>query len=155
MSIFSEAIKRQHFNDRLGWLTTIGWQVANAATNHLCAALIQNIIKFGHPSYNPASWKRIIICWCVQALALGANLVGGKFLPRLETFALVIHVLGFFGIMIPLAYMSEHKASKEVFQEFWNTGEFTTQSLSWLVGTIACAGAFSGGDGAVHVRLVT
>ncbi|KAJ5220117.1 hypothetical protein N7468_009321, partial [Penicillium chermesinum] len=134
-----------------GWLTVIGWQVANAATNHLCAVLIQNIIQFNHQSYSPDAWKRVMICWGVQLLSLGTNLIGGKFLPRLETLALVIHVLGFFGIMIPLAYMSEHRTSQQVFQDFWNSGGFSMQSLSWFVGSIGCAGAFAGGDGAVHM----
>lgn len=87
----------------------------------------------------------------MQLLSLSANVIGGKFLPRIETLALVIHVLGFFGIMITLAYMSEHKSSKEVFHEFWNSGSFDTESLSWFVGMIGCAAAFSGADGGVHV----
>lgn len=89
--------------------------------------------------------------WATLVVALLANLVGGRFLPRLEGFILIIHVLGFFAIIIPLTYMSDHKTDREVFTQFLNGGDFATQGLSWFVGLSGCVFAFAGGDAAVHV----
>lgn len=88
--------------------------------------------------------------WAAIALALGINIVGGKLLPRLELVILVIHILGYFAILIPLTYMGDHKTNQEVFKEFVNGG-FSTDGLSWFVGMTGCAFAFAGGDAAVHV----
>jgi amino acid transporter len=83
------------------------------------------------------------------------NLVGGKFLPRLENLILVVHILGFFGILIPLTYMADHKTKEEVFTQFSNGGGFATDGLSWFVGMTGCVFAFAGGDAAVHVSTGT
>lgn len=90
--------------------------------------------------------------WASLLLALAVNLVGGKFLPRVENLILVVHILGFFGILIPLISLSDHKTKDEVFMEFFNGGNFASQGLSWFVGMTGCVFAFSGGDAAVHVN---
>lgn len=93
--------------------------------------------------------------WCAILVALVVNMVGGKLLPRLEAVMLVVHILGFLGIIIPLTYMSNHKSAQEVFLSVQNGGNFPTQGLSWFVGSIGCVYAFAGGDAAVHVCLET
>lgn len=91
--------------------------------------------------------------WASLGVALICNFIGGRFLPRLEGFILIIHILGFFGIIIPLIYMADHKSNHEVFLEFLNGGNFATQGLSWFVGIGGCVFAFAGGDAAVHVSI--
>ena len=117
----------------------------------MCAAEIQGISVLANSSYKPESWQGTLILWCLLLVALCVNLIGGKFLPRLEGMILVIHILGFFAILIPLVYMSEHKTNQEVFQEFLNGGDFPSQGLSWFVGMLGCVFSFAGGDAAVHV----
>lgn len=91
--------------------------------------------------------------WAVILTALCVNLVGGKFLPRLEGLVLVLHIVGFFGILIPLTYMANHKTNQEVFLDFLNGGKFKTQGLSVFVGLSGCVFSFAGGDAAVHVSI--
>ncbi|KAJ5137874.1 amino acid transporter [Penicillium atrosanguineum] len=117
-----------------GWLAVIGW-----------VAILAN------EAYNAMSYQGTLIMWATLVVALLSNLVGGRFLPRLEGFVLVIHILGFFAIIIPLTYMSDHKTDREVFLEFLNGGNFATQGLSWFVGLSGCVFAFAGGDAAVHM----
>lgn len=97
------------------------------------------------------AWHGTLLVWAALTFALIANLAGGKVLPRVEMVTLVVHIVGFFGILIPLTYMSDHKPSKEVFLEFANEGEFPSQTLAWFVGMSSCAFAFAGGDAVVHV----
>lgn len=139
----------------LGWLAVIGWQAAFASTAYLCGTEIQGAAILAYETYNAEAWQGTLIMWASLLLALGVNLVGGKFLPRLENLILVVHILGFFGIMIPLTYMSDHKTKEEVFTQFLNGGNFVSQGLSWFVGMTGCVFAFAGGDAAVHVSAIT
>ncbi|KFY97433.1 hypothetical protein V500_02067 [Pseudogymnoascus sp. VKM F-4518 (FW-2643)] len=77
--------------------------------------------------------------------------VGGKILPRAGVVLLVMHIVGFFGVLIPLVYMAKHNTKEQVFLSFHNGGGFKTQGLSWFVGMTTCAFAFGGDDAAVHM----
>ncbi|KAJ5281343.1 hypothetical protein N7478_006715 [Penicillium angulare] len=134
-----------------GWLTTIGWQAAFASASYMCGTEIQGVVILAWENYDPKAWHGTMIVWCSLLVAFGANMIGGKFLPRAESLILVVHILGFFGILIPLVYMSNHKSTNEVFTEFTNGGEFATDSLSWFVGMTGCVFSFAGGDAAVHM----
>jgi amino acid transporter len=105
----------------------------------------------GNSRYVSLPWHGTLIVWAALICALLANLAGGKVLPRFETVSLIVHVLGFFGIIIPLTYMSDHKSKDEVFLQFLNSGDFNTQGLSWFVAMSSCAFVFAGGDAVVHV----
>ncbi|KAJ5517028.1 hypothetical protein N7527_008588 [Penicillium freii] len=119
-----------------GWFAVLGWQSAFAAWNNL---------------YNALPWQGTLIVWGSLSLALVVNLLGGNLLPRIEAVILVVHILGFFGIIIPLIYMADHNTKEQVFLSFQNGGGFATQGLSWFVGMTSCAFAFAGGDAAVHM----
>jgi amino acid transporter len=113
--------------------------------------MIQGAAILGNEAYNALPWQATLITWCALSLALVINLVGGKLLPRAETVLLVVHIVGFFGILIPLVYMAEHNTKEQVFLSFQNGGGFKTKGLSWFVGMTTCAFAFGGADASVHV----
>jgi L-asparagine transporter-like permease len=113
--------------------------------------MIQGAAILGNDAYHALPWQATLICWCSLSLALAINLVGGKLLPRAEAVLLVVHIVGFFGVLIPLVYMAEPNTKEQVFLSFQNGGGFKTQGLSWFVGMTTCAFAFGGGDAAVHV----
>lgn len=89
--------------------------------------------------------------WAFLCIVFATNMVGGRFLPRLESGLLCFHVVGFFGIMIPLVIKAHPKPKEQVFEEFLNGGSFPSQGLSWFVGLSGATFAFGGGDAAVHV----
>ncbi|KAJ5740750.1 amino acid/polyamine transporter I [Penicillium malachiteum] len=134
-----------------GWLTTIGWQAAFASASYMCGTEIQGVVILAWENYDPKAWQGTLIVWCSLLVAFAFNMTGGKFLPRAESLILVIHVLGFFGILIPLVYMSNHNTADKVFMEFLNEGNFATDGLSWFVGMTGCVFSFAGGDAAVHM----
>ncbi|PKX97799.1 putative GABA permease [Aspergillus novofumigatus IBT 16806] len=133
-----------------GWVTVIGWQAAFASSSFLAGTQIQGAVRLGHELYQAKPWQGTLLMWAAVLLAFGINVVGGKLLPRLETVILVVHLLGFFAILIPMTYMADHKSSHDVFLEFVNSGGFPSQGLSWFVGMTGCVFAFAGGDAAVH-----
>ena len=57
---------------------------------------------------------------------------------------LLIHILGFFGVLIPLIYLSEHKSASEVFTTFENLGGWSSNGVSFFVGLITVMGVFLG-----------
>ncbi|KAJ5086877.1 amino acid permease [Penicillium alfredii] len=134
-----------------GWLAALGWQASFASCAFLTGTMTQGVAILGHKLYNSQPWHGTLIVWASLSCALLVNLLSGKLLPRIEVVILVVHILGFFGIVIPLTYMSDHKTKEEVFLDFLNSGNFATQGLSWFVGMTSCAFAFGGGDAAVHM----
>ncbi|KAJ5994550.1 amino acid permease [Penicillium sp. IBT 35674x] len=145
-------IKFQKFLSYItGWWAILGWQTALASSAFLTGTMIQGAATLGNTLYDSLPWQGTTIVWATLLCALVVNMAGGKLLPRIETVLLVVHILGFFGIMIPLAYLSDHKPKEEVFLQFLNSGGFSTQGLSWFVGMTSCAFGFAGGDAAVHM----
>ncbi|KAB8271653.1 amino acid/polyamine transporter I [Aspergillus minisclerotigenes] len=134
-----------------GWVTTIGWMSAFTSASFLAGTEIQGVVTLAHEHYDPKPWQGTLIMWAAILLALGINIVGGKLLPRFETLVLVVHILGYFAILIPLTYMADHKSNQEVFKEFVNSGGFPTDGLAFFVGMTGCVFAFAGGDAAVHM----
>jgi amino acid transporter len=71
-------------------------------------------------------------------------------LHLVEGCILVLHICGFFGILIPLWVLSPTATSHEVWTTFSNPG-WPTQGLSVLVGTVASVAPLLGADAAAHM----
>ena len=105
-----------------------------------------------HESYVPQQYQGVLLAWAGIAVCVVFNTVLGAILPKVEIMTLLLHVFGFFGILITIAYMSPHNTAKEVFTTFANEGTWATQGLAFFVGIGGVAFAFVGADAAVHVR---
>lgn len=116
--------------------------------------MIQGLIALTNASYVPHAWHSTLLYWSVVAFGLVINTVGGAtLLPKFEGLILVLHIVGFFAVLIPLVYMSDHSSAKDVFATWVNDGGWETQGVSFFVGLIGVVFAFAGGDAAVHVSL--
>uniref|UniRef100_A0A093VBU4 Choline transport protein n=2 Tax=Talaromyces marneffei PM1 TaxID=1077442 RepID=A0A093VBU4_TALMA len=135
-----------------GWLTVVGWQATFATACYISGTLIQGLIILANPSYVPQAWHSTLLYWSVVAFGLFVNTVGGaSLLAKFEGLILVLHVIGFFAVLIPLVYMSEHATAQDVFEVWVNDGGWETQGVSFFVGLIGVVFAFAGGDAAVHM----
>ena len=72
------------------------------------------------------------------------NTIVGRFLPKFEGSILIIHILGFFAILLPLAFLGPHQNAHEVFTTFLNEGNWPTQGLSFMIGLIGSVYTFTG-----------
>jgi choline transport protein len=63
---------------------------------------------------------------------------------------LILHVVGFFGILIPLIYLAPHGSDYDVFVKYLTLGGYS-QGTSFFVGLITTVFAFLGADGAIHM----
>ena len=77
-------------------------------------------------------------------MAVFINTVVSSLLPKIEGLILVLHVLGFFAVLIPLVYMAPHGSASDVFTLFLNEGGWSTQGLSFFVGILGNVFSFLG-----------
>ena len=68
--------------------------------------MVLALSALNHPSYTPALWQGTMVYWGVMAVAILVNTYTSKILPKLESLILVLHIMGFFAILIPLIYVS-------------------------------------------------
>lgn len=127
-----------------GWLNVIGWQALAASGAYLCATIIQGLIVLNHPDYNFQRWHGTLLLWAVICVAVLVNTVISSLLPKIECVILIVHILGFFAIMIPLVYMAPHGSASDVFTLFLNQGGWKTTGLSFFVGLYGNVFAFLG-----------
>ena len=73
-----------------------------------------------------------------------ANTVIGVHLPQIQICVLVVHVLGFFALMIPLVSLSTHNPVSDVFTSFTDNGGWESQGLSFFLGLTGTAFAILG-----------
>ena len=95
----------------LGWLVICGWQGILAGSGYLTGTMIEALIQLNHPSYTPQRWEGTLLFWATIVVAVLINTVASRLLPPIEAFILVVHVLGFFAILIPVVYVSIEESS--------------------------------------------
>ena len=89
--------------------------------------------------------------YAVLGLTVLVNTLFVKYLPGLEGVVLILHVIGFFAIMIPLVDLAPISPASFVFTEFTNLSGYPSNGLSFLIGQAAIAILFIGYDGACHM----
>lgn len=139
---------------RAGWLTVIGWIAALTSVCYFVADLILQLVTLNDfdQSYQRANWQATLLLWAVLLLCVFINVFVSGALPTIEVIVLIVHVLGFFGILVPLVYLcGSHNSAKVVFTTFNNGGKWSTQTLAFFVGLQGNALTFVGTDSVVHV----
>lgn len=121
-----------------------GWQATLASVYYLAGAQIQGLITLTNSTYKPHPWHTVLLFWASTVFTIVMNTIVGKFLPKFEGSILIIHILGFFAILLPLAILGSHQDPSEVFKNFLNTGHWPTQGLSFMIGLIGSVYTFTG-----------
>ncbi|CAG8950315.1 hypothetical protein HYFRA_00006808 [Hymenoscyphus fraxineus] len=109
------------------------------------------MIILNHPEYSPKAWHATLLSWGVIAVCIFFNTVVSKWLPKIEGFILIFHILGFFAILITVVYMAPHGSARSVFLTSLNGGGWSSQGLSFCVGFIGNVATFVGADASVHM----
>ncbi|KAI1335037.1 putative GABA permease [Xylariaceae sp. FL0016] len=136
-----------------GWLALTGWQAMVASGGFVTGTMIQGLILLTHPEYADSmkNWHGTLLFWSVILFSYGINTAIGTLLAKFEGLVLVLHLLGFFAVIFPLALLSDHGTATDVFKTSLNLGGWQTQGLSFCVGIIGAVFAFLGGDAAIHM----
>ena len=127
-----------------GWMTMLGWQAAVASLAYLGGTIVQGLIVLNYPSYHFQLWHGTLLFYAVMAVAVFINTFLAKHLPKIEGVIFIIHILGFFAVIIPLVYLAPHGSASDVFGLFLNEGKWSTDGLSFFVGLITSVFAFLG-----------
>lgn len=138
----------------VGWLCVLGWQTGAAASAFLASTEIQGLIVLYHEEYRPYTWRLTLIVIAITAVCGIFNTFLARKLPLVEGSVLILHILGFFAIMVPLWILAERSPAKQVFTTFENNG-WSSQGLSVLVGVISPTVSLIGSDAAAHMSEVS
>ena len=68
-----------------------------------------------------------------------------------EGIVLIVHVCGFFGVLVPLWVLAPRNPSDAVFSQFTNYGGWPTTGLAVMVGMLTSVYGLLGADSAVHM----
>ncbi|KAF2469112.1 amino acid transporter [Lindgomyces ingoldianus] len=133
------------------WLTVLAWQVFATSTSFLLGTLTQGIVILANPTYVPKTWHTVLLIWCIMLVAVALNSTTSRVLVNFEGIILIVHLVGFFCVLIPLVYFAPHSDPSFVFTTFLNEGGWNSQAISFFVGLPTTAMSLLGADSAVHM----
>ena len=107
------------------------------------STIILGLIQINYPAYEGKPWHGTLIFYAVIALALLINTYLGKVFPWLEAVAFIVHIVGFFAIMIVMIYLAPKSPPSFVFDNFMNLGGLT-DIQSALLGSVTIMYMFNG-----------
>lgn len=132
-------------------LTLYPLRTGNTAIGYLAGTIIQGLATLNNPGYKPTAWQGTLIVWAVLTFSIVFNTFLATKLPLLEGVVLVLHICGFFAILIVLWVLADVSPASEVFFTFSNGGGWSSQGLSCLVGILSPVFSFIGPDSATHM----
>ncbi|KNG47912.1 choline transport protein [Stemphylium lycopersici] len=150
VAMLAPASYRKFLSYITGWVTTIGWQATAASSAYIAGTILQSTILMCDASYSPQPYQAMLLGWVVLAFSVFINTVCSKTLAHFEGLILIVHILGFFGILIPLVYLAPH-SDASIFTTFVNSGGWSSQGLSFMVGLPSSVFALVGVDSCVHM----
>lgn len=127
-----------------GWIVTIAWQAACAAPTFICSNMIVALASYSNPDYDVKNWHAALIFYAIIALAVLVNTYLGRLFPSIESLAFLLHVVGFFIVLIVVVYLAPKTDPSTVFDNFINGGGFPTTAQSVLVGSVPVMFGFNG-----------
>jgi choline transport protein len=117
---------------------------------------VQSLILLNHKGYDPKPWHGTLLVIAIAAICGIFNTFLARKLPLVEGTVLILHILGFFAILIPLVVLAPRSTAKEVFLTF-NRGTndpdrpWSSVGLACLVGVIGPTVSLLGSDAATHM----
>jgi choline transport protein len=135
----------------VGWLGVLGWQTAAATVSYLAGKQIQGLIALNNPSYILKSWHGTMLIWSVLAICLVFNTFFSRKLPLVEGIIVVLHVAGFFAVIIPLWVMGDRSASSGVFTSVQDNMMWGNLPLAVIIGLTGASSTFVGVEAGAHM----
>lgn len=117
----------------------------------MVGTIIQGLIIINNEDYVFAAWHGTLLTIAVMAFAIIFNTVMAGKLPLTEGIAVIIHICGLFGVIIPLWVLSPRGDSREVLLEFTNLGGWPTDGLAAMIGLTTPLSIWIGYETPVHM----
>jgi choline transport protein len=151
VSEFSPKKSQRVLSYIVGWISVLGWQSGLASIAFIAGTLIQGLLVLNNSSYVFERWHGTLLVIALAAFAVLFNSFLAKKLPMIEGLVLILHLLGFFGVLIPLWVLAPLNSPQQVFTSFLNLGGWSSQGLSFMVGLLTSIYGLLGADSAVHM----
>lgn len=135
----------------IGWFCVLGWQAGVAGQSFSVGLQIQGLIALNDETYIPKNWHSTLLAIAAVSICVIFNTFLARKLPLVEGLVMVLHVLGFFAILIPLWVFAPKAPSSEVWGNFQNNAGWSSTGLAFLVGMTTAVNALIGPDSAVHM----
>ena len=134
-----------------GWSAVLGW-IANLTTGvWFSGTMIQGLLVLNYPSYIYERWHGTLILFAALLCCVVVNTLLGRVFPHIETFVLVLHIAGFFAVLIPLVVLAPTGSPSFVFAQFTDVAGWNSNGLAWFIGLISSNLGFVGYDGPCHL----
>jgi choline transport protein len=106
--------------------------------------MIQGLIVLNDDSYTPTRWQGTLLMIGILVISTLINTLGARHLPLLEGIILVLHIVGFFAIVIPLWVVGPKASGQVVWTEFYNGGGWSSIGSACLIAQLATVFSFIG-----------
>ena len=70
--------------------------------------MIVALIQLNHVEYVPKLWHGTLLFWATVVLAVLINTITARLLPKIEVGILILHIVGFFAVLITITVVSIH-----------------------------------------------
>jgi choline transport protein len=126
---------------------------AVASTASLNAAVIQTLAAMNYPQYaqKVQTWHATLIFYAIIFGGLFVTTYLGRLFPRFEAVVLVLHIVGFFAILITLVYLAPKTDLAGVWQTFNSSGGYSSGGIAFFLGSVNVMYTFMGIDAATHM----
>jgi hypothetical protein len=112
---------------------------------------MQGLIVLHNPSYEPKAWHGTLLIWLILFICCLFNTFFSRKLPLIEGVIVILHVAGFFAVIIPLWVMGDRGDTAEVFTKFEDNSGWNNLPLSTIIGLVGAASTFIGSEAGVHM----
>ena len=117
----------------------------------LVGSLIQTIILVNDDTYPFPSWQGTLLAVAAMVMAYVGNVYGSKVLPYWQTTFFAIHIIGYFGYIIPVWVNAPKATHHQVWAEFRDDGDWSSVGLAVLVGQLSGVSQQVGIDTSAHM----
>ncbi|KAK4158689.1 amino acid transporter [Cladorrhinum sp. PSN259] len=153
VSEFAPRSTQKFISYLVGWLGVMGWQTAVVFTTYLTSHQIQGVAALNHLEYEPKEWHSTLLMWALLAFGIVFNTFFSKKLAVVQGIIAVLHLVGFFAILIPLWTLNtENRATaSDVFTKFEDQMGWGNTGLAVLIGLLGPSVSFVGVEAGVHM----
>ncbi|KAM5440841.1 hypothetical protein MferCBS31731_003980 [Microsporum ferrugineum] len=152
VSEFAPASSQKFLSYVTGWVCVLGWHTGIAGCSYTVANMIVGLIAINNPDhYHPKPWHGTLLIIAIAFMAIIFNTFFAQKLPFIEGVILLVHVFGFFAVLIPLWVLAPLNSAEDVFLNVVDRGGWGNNGLACLVGLGAPIYALIGPDSAVHM----
>jgi hypothetical protein len=100
--------------------------------------MLMGVLAINFPeTYEPQPWHGTLYVIAVAFVAFMFNTFLAQKLPIIEGVILIVHVFGFFAVLIPLWVLGPTQPAAKVFSTIEDRGGWGNNGLSCLIGLVA------------------